>query len=138
MSKTASLVCRLICGPAGSMSEGGFWISGGVAVIDEDEDCASDEEEFWARDGLGWRMPEARRVSARSCGASARRLREDCINKGLGVSLRKRRKQGQPAVAADHFAHARPSANLPAVMRFWTFPCDRSIAPALPLVLQET
>ena len=94
MSKTASLVCRLICGPAGSMSEGGFWISGGVVMFDEDdEDCASAEEEFWARDGLGWRMPEARRVSARSCGASARRLREDCIDKGLAVSLRKRRKR---------------------------------------------
>jgi hypothetical protein len=41
MSKTASLVWRLICGPAGSMSEGGFWISGwtGVAAEEDEEDC---------------------------------------------------------------------------------------------------
>jgi hypothetical protein len=45
MSKTASLVCRLIWGPAGSMSEGGFWISGWMVAAEEDEeDCLSDEE----------------------------------------------------------------------------------------------
>ena len=37
-----------------------------------------------------------------------------------------------------HFAQARPSAYLPAVMRFWTFHCARSMAATWPLVLQET
>jgi hypothetical protein len=44
MSKTASLVWRLICGPAGSMSEGGFCISGWMVALEEDEDCAGDED----------------------------------------------------------------------------------------------
>src|ERR1700761_4890015 len=127
MSKTASLVCRLICGPAGSMSEGGFWTSGWtVAVEEDDEDWLSGAD--WA-----WRVltPDAKRASARSCGASARRLREDCIDKWSGGQSTEAEEAGSTIMQLAcrvHFAQARPSANLPAVISFWTLHCERSMA----------